>query len=225
MLDKPPGLPSHPGPRGGASAEDWFPFLSRRRDGPWLAHRLDADTAGCLLVALRKQALIEAQRCLGGTDRPGADGRRAEKRYWAVVRGHPPGERGTVSRPLHKRSDRTGWRMVADPGGQEAVTDWRLLGESGDGTGEPIAWLELLLRTGRTHQARVHCATLGCPVLGDGIYGKGNDRGGGDGTGLHLLARSLMLPLDPPVAAVAPPPPHMLAALERCGFSPPAGNR
>ena len=72
VLDKPAGLPVHPGPRGGASVEDWFPRLSRRRDGPWLAHRLDADTAGCLLVALRRPALT--RRAGGIRRRPGAQG-------------------------------------------------------------------------------------------------------------------------------------------------------
>ncbi len=96
--------------------------------------------------------------------------------------------------------------MVADPAGQAAVTDWRLRG-AGDG----IAWLECFPRTGRTHQVRVHCALLGCPVLGDPVYG------GGDGR-LHLLARAIHLPLDPPVDAVAEPPPHMRRALAACGW-------
>ncbi|HEY1412694.1 MAG TPA: pseudouridine synthase, partial [Rhodopila sp.] len=61
VLDKPAGLPVHGGPSGGRSVEDWFSQLSRRKDGPWLVHRLDADTAGCLVVALRRAALIEAQ--------------------------------------------------------------------------------------------------------------------------------------------------------------------
>ena len=61
VLDKPAGLAVHAGPGGGASVEDWFPLLSRRKDGPWLAHRLDADTAGCLVIALRKAALLAAQ--------------------------------------------------------------------------------------------------------------------------------------------------------------------
>src|SRR5215831_18715486 len=60
VLDKPAGLPVHPGPRGGPSVEDWFPLLSQRRHGPWLVHRLDADTSGCLLVALRRSALLAA---------------------------------------------------------------------------------------------------------------------------------------------------------------------
>lgn len=198
VLDKPAGLPVHPGPRGGASVEDAFPALSRRRDGPWLAHRLDADTAGCLVVALRRTALLAAQAAFAsGT---------AEKTYWAVVTGRPAGESGRVETGLRKVSGRGGWRMVADAAGAPAATEWRVRGR-GDG----IAWLELRPRTGRTHQVRAHCAWLGCPVLGDAVYGAG-------GGPLHLLARAIRLPLDPPVAAVAAVPPHMRVALSACGW-------
>lgn len=76
VLDKPAGLPVHAGPRGGASVEDWFPALSRRKDGPWLVHRLDADTAGCLIVALRYSALRAAQAEFAAG--------RVHKIYWAV---------------------------------------------------------------------------------------------------------------------------------------------
>src|SRR5271165_2655609 len=61
VLDKPRGLKVHAGPAGGASVEDWFPLLSRGKVGPWLAHRLDADTSGCLVIALRRAALIRVQ--------------------------------------------------------------------------------------------------------------------------------------------------------------------
>jgi 23S rRNA-/tRNA-specific pseudouridylate synthase len=57
----------------------------------------------------------------------------------------------------------------------------------------------------------VHCTLLGAPILGDERYG------GGRGS-LHLLARTIHVPLDPPVDATAPPPIHMLATLEQCGF-------
>ncbi len=199
VLDKPAGLPSHPGPRGGPSVEDWFPELSRRKDGPWLAHRLDTDTAGCLVIALRKAALIAAQAAF-------ADGR-ARKTYWAVVRGAPVEAAGTLEAPLARQDDKAGWRMVPARSGQRAVTDWRVVARS-DG----IAWLELRPRTGRTHQIRVHCALRGCPILGDPVYGDGAGR-------LHLLAHALDLPLDPPLSATATPPAHMRAALSRCGWS------
>jgi tRNA pseudouridine32 synthase / 23S rRNA pseudouridine746 synthase len=200
VLNKPAGLAVHPGPRGGRSVEDWFPLLSRRKRGPWLAHRLDADTSGCLVVALRLAALHAAQAEF-------ATGR-AGKVYWAVVRGRPVGDSGTVDAPLRRCSNRDGWRMNVGAAGQAAITDWRVMGR-GDG----ITWLELRPRTGRTHQIRVHSAHLGCPVLGDPIYG------GEKGT-LHLLARSVTLELDPPVTATAPPAAHMQSALLRCGWRP-----
>lgn len=198
VLDKPAGLPVHPGPRGGASVEDFFPALSRRREGPWLAHRLDADTSGCLVVALRRAALLAAQAEFAAG--------RARKIYWAVVRGGPARDAGTIDSRLRKITTPAGWRMAADPSGQRAITEWRV--RRRDGT---CSWLELAPRTGRTHQVRAHCAALGCPILGDPVYG------GGDGR-LHLLARSIEFVLEPPLAAIAPPPEHMRRALTACGW-------
>jgi tRNA pseudouridine32 synthase/23S rRNA pseudouridine746 synthase len=198
VLNKPAGLAVHPGPGGGPSVEDAFPALSRRKDGPWLAHRLDADTAGCLVVALRKQALLAAQAAfLAGTVR---------KAYWAVVHGIPTAAAGEIADSLRKHNLRTGWRMEPAPDGVPARTAWRLMGQAGG-----LAWLELQPFTGRTHQIRVHCAGLGHPILGDPIYGRG------DGP-MHLLARAITLPLEPPVSAIAPPPAHMRDALLACGW-------
>jgi tRNA pseudouridine32 synthase/23S rRNA pseudouridine746 synthase len=202
VLDKPPGLPVHPGPRGGPSVEDCFPSLSRRKDGPWLAHRLDADTSGCLAVALRRAALIEAQAAFAaGT---------VEKIYWAVVEGSVEQPEGTIDLPLSKHTTKAGWRMRPDPAGLPAITAWRVLGRSPGRT-----WLELSPRTGRTHQVRVHCAALDMPLVGDPIYGAS---AGAPKKALHLLARSLAIPLTPPVEAVAPPPAHMRRALSACGW-------
>lgn len=204
VIDKPAGLPAHTGSAGGASVEDWFPLLSRRKDGPWLAHRLDADTSGCLVIALRKAPLIQAQAAF-------AEGR-ARKTYWAVVRGEPwakpLAEHGTVEANLARREANGQWRIEVDPAGQSAITDWRVLGRS-DG----LAWLELRPRTGRTHQIRVHCAHLGWPILGDARYG-----GGRDGGAMHLLARAIELPLDPPVIAVAEPASAHRPALMHFGW-------
>lgn len=205
VLNKPAGLPVHAGPSGGPSVEDWFPELSRRKDGPWLAHRLDADTSGCLVVALRRAALVQAQALFSAGQ--------ARKTYWAVVQGAVAGEAGVIDAPLRRQSSPLGWSMIADrQGGLAAMTEWRVLGRSQDHT-----WLELRPRTGRTHQIRVHCQLLGTPIMGDPRYGTPSrpDAGGGR---LHLLARAIHLPLDPPLKAEAPPPPHMLELLNLCGY-------
>lgn len=200
VLNKPAGLPCHPGPRGGPSVEDCFPALSRRRDGPWLAHRLDADTAGCLLIALRKTALLTAQAEFAAG--------RAAKTYWAVVCGEATAEEGTIRLPIARQSSATGWRMHPDPAGSMAETSWRLRGRA-----PGRSWLELTPHTGRTHQIRVHCASIGLPLLGDPLYG------GQAGVPLHLLARGLRLAVDPVLAAAAPVPAHMQSALAACGFT------
>jgi tRNA pseudouridine32 synthase/23S rRNA pseudouridine746 synthase len=211
VLNKPAGLAVHAGPGGRSSVEDFFPEISRRKDGPWLAHRLDADTAGCLVVALRKAALIAAQAEFAAGQ--------AHKTYWAVVDGVPEADSGTITAPLLRRSDKSGWRMIVDVQGQTAETAWEVCGR-----GPGIAWVAFQPKTGRTHQIRAHAAQLGWPILGDPVYGK--DASGG----LHLLARAIRLDLDPAVVAAAPPPEHMLAALRSCGFRagprpdvPPAG--
>ncbi len=202
VLNKPAGLPSHPGPRGGASAEDWFPQLSRRKDGPWLAHRLDADTVGCLLVALRKSILVAAQAAFASGN--------AGKIYWAVLAGDVADGQGVIDTPLRKLTGPQGWRMEAHPQGDRAVTQWRVLGRS-----PGLSWLEFRPLTGRTHQIRVHSLQLGAPILGDPVYGSASGA-------MHLLARSLDLttepPLDPPISATAPPPPAMQAAFSACGW-------
>jgi len=199
VLDKPAGLPVHAGPRGGPNVEDALRRLARGRDGPWLAHRLDADTSGCLLVALRRSALRAAQAEFAA--------RRVAKTYWAIVRGTPRADSGVCDAKLLRATGPRGWRMEVGANGQEAATAWRVLG-----VGDGMSWLELAPRTGRTHQVRVHCAVLGVPVLGDGVYG--------DGAGtLMLLARALSLALSPPVSAVAPPPAHMREALVACGWN------
>ena len=206
VVDKPAGIAVHPGPGGGPDLESVFDAL---RFGlphpPALAHRLDRDTSGCLVLGRHPKAL----RRLGALFSGGL----VEKVYWAVVEGRPPEAQGRVETGLRKLTRGTGWRIVVDPGGQRAVTDYRLLGAD-----RGRAWLELRPRTGRTHQLRIHCAVLGCPVVGDPVYGSRPS-----GEALQLYARSVTLPLypnRPPLEITAPVPPHMIPALEGLGYDP-----
>jgi RluA family pseudouridine synthase len=202
ILDKPAGLPVHATRPGVPSLHAWLPALRLgKRYDPQPAHRLDADTAGCLALGRTRPALAALGRLFAE--------RQVVKTYWAVVRGTPMADAGTIDAPIAKTSTaRTGWRMVVRADGQPAQTGWRLLGR-GDG----IAWLELTPETGRTHQLRLHCAYAGWPILGDPLYGTGAGSGR-----LHLLARHLRLPLAPALAATAAPPPHMHVALAACGW-------
>ncbi|MDD2795497.1 RluA family pseudouridine synthase [Acidocella sp.] len=199
IVDKPAGLPVHAGRAGGPSVEDFFPPWRLGRDGPWLAHRLDQDTAGCLVIALKKAALLAAQACFAG----GA----AQKTYWAVVRGVPKALEGVVDLPLAKVTQGRAWKMAPDAAGQPALTHWRVMGQ-----GVGMSWIEFSPKTGRTHQIRAHAAALGHPIAGDAVYG------GGAGA-LHLLARRIVLPLEPELAAQAPVPTHMAAAMRACGYA------
>jgi RluA family pseudouridine synthase len=211
VVNKPAGVNVHAGPSGGPSLEDTFDSL---RFGlpkpPALAHRLDRDTSGCLVLGRHAKAL----RRLGALFSEG----RAKKTYWAVVRGQPPQETGRIDFPLTKISSaEKGWRMVVakEGEGQEAITDYRIRGTSETG----LTWLELFPQTGRTHQIRVHCAQSGFPILGDPWYGVPEDRAAGSEIPLHLHARAIELPLYPKKPAIrveAAVPEEMEAGFRAC---------
>jgi tRNA pseudouridine32 synthase / 23S rRNA pseudouridine746 synthase len=123
IVDKPAGLPVHRGPKGGASLEDYFDAL---RFGlprpPALAHRLDKDTSGCLVLGRHRKALAH----LGLLFKHGKVG----KTYWAVVEGSPDADEGTIELPLGRLDQTRGWWMKPDPNGLRCVTTWRVLGRS-----------------------------------------------------------------------------------------------
>jgi tRNA pseudouridine32 synthase/23S rRNA pseudouridine746 synthase len=209
VIDKPAGVAVHPGPGGGpnlTASLDALRFGLPRR--PEIAHRLDKETSGCLVLGRHRQALIRLGRLFAEN--------RVEKLYWAVAEGGPEAEEGEIDLPLGPRSpDGQSWLMRVDPAGQPSLTRWRVLGRA-----RGLSWLELRPVTGRTHQLRVHCAAQGWPILGDGIYGTVAARGG---PRLHLHARSVTLPLYPKKPAVqveAPPPAHMTERLSLLGYAP-----
>jgi tRNA pseudouridine32 synthase/23S rRNA pseudouridine746 synthase len=211
VVDKPAGIPVHRGPKGGENFEQDFVHLrfGLPRD-PALAHRLDKDTSGCLLLgrhrkALEKLTLLFKQGKIG-------------KAYWAIVNGGPVEEEGLIDLPLGRLDATRGWWMKVDPNGLPAQTRWRVRGRGRDAAGAPISWLELSPLTGRTHQLRVHCAALDFPIVGDPIYGAGAQ----PGAALQLLARAIRIPISnnkPPVEVEACAPDHMKERLAACGWT------
>ena len=121
VIDKPAGFAVHRGPKGGESLEDYFGAL---RFGlprsPALAHRLDRDTSGCLVLGRHRKALA----LLGKLFKQGKVG----KVYWAVVEGGPEADEGRVDLPLAKRDESRGWWMKADPAGMPSATVWKVMG-------------------------------------------------------------------------------------------------
>jgi tRNA pseudouridine32 synthase / 23S rRNA pseudouridine746 synthase len=206
VIDKPAGFAVHKGPKGGESLEDYFDAL---RFGlpraPALAHRLDRDTSGCLVLGRHRKALAE----LGRLFKAGKVG----KTYWAVVEGGPSEDEGRIDLPLGRKDATRGWWMKHDPQGQPAVTTWKVMGRA-----DQLAFLALEPLTGRTHQLRVHCAAKGWPIVGDTIYGSAPRTGG---PGLQLHAREIVVPLyknREPIRASAPVPLHMQERLQACGW-------
>src|SRR5262252_1456125 len=123
VIDKPAGIAVHRGPKGGESLEDHFGAL---RFGlpraPALAHRLDRETSGCLVLGRHRKALAQ----LGKLFKSGAIG----KTYWAIVDGSPEAEEGQIELPLGRLDVARGWWMKHDPAGQPAVTKWKVMGRS-----------------------------------------------------------------------------------------------
>lgn len=207
VLDKPPGLAVHAGPNSPDHLELYLDALKFGwAEVPKLAHRLDRDTSGCLILGRHAKAIKRLGKMF--------EQRRVGKVYWSVSHGSPEGDSGTVDAPLLKVSARgQGWRIKVDPAGQPSITDWSVLGR-GDG----LSWIEWRPRTGRTHQIRIHAQHLGCPLLGDAYYGPDPETQ----IRLHLLAREVSFPaLAPskePIRVTAPPPAHMREALRACGW-------
>lgn len=196
VLNKPSGVAVHKG--SGVEAGVIETLRALRPAGAFLelAHRLDRDTSGCLVLAKTPGALRAVQQALRGGD--------SDKRYLALVQGDWPGGEREVSLPLRKNVLRGGERMVrVGDDGKSAVSRFkpieRLPGAS---------LMEVTIRTGRTHQIRVHAAHLGHPVAGDDKYGDAGFNRRLAALGLKRLflhAHSLVLSLGGRELAVSAP--------------------
>jgi tRNA pseudouridine32 synthase/23S rRNA pseudouridine746 synthase len=172
VIDKPAGIAVHRGPKGGESLEDHFGAL---RFGlpraPALAHRLDRETSGCLVLGRHRKALAT----LGRLFKSGAVG----KTYWAVVEGGPAEDEGRIELPLARRDESRGWWMKPDPAGQPAVTTWKVLGRA-----------DFISATPKHQLDRARAAGVPSPACGGGL-GRGQAR---DDPSIHPL------PIPPPQA-------------------------
>ena len=158
VIDKPSGLAVH----GGSGIQ--LGLIEALRVGRSerfleLAHRLDRDTSGCLMIAKSRAALSELHRLLRE--------RRMRKSYELLVSGSWPRRQTVVERPLLRFVTTAGERRVrVSAQGKPARTTFNVLREC-----VAASWLSARLHSGRTHQIRVHAASSGHPVLGEDKYG------------------------------------------------------
>ncbi|MFC3194209.1 RluA family pseudouridine synthase [Marinicella sediminis] len=162
VLDKPAGMPVHAGSGHDCGVVEALTAM-KGFENLQLAHRLDKDTSGCLLLAKNRQALLAFQQAMKE--------QQVKKSYLALLTGEF-NEAVTVEQPLNTHNRVNGIRtVVVDPSGQHAVTHFEPI-QSGCG----VSLVACRIETGRTHQIRVHAQHLGCPVLGDRLYGKADNR-------------------------------------------------
>ena len=164
VVDKPVGVAAHPSPGwtgptviGGLAAAGYRISTSGAAERQGVVHRLDVGTSGLMVVAKSERAYSALKQAFRG--------RQVDKRYHALVQGHPDPLRGTVDAPIdrHPTHDYK-WAVVA--GGKPSITHYDTLEAF-----RAASLLDISLETGRTHQIRVHMAALRHPCVGDLTYG------------------------------------------------------
>lgn len=215
VLNKPMGLAVQGG-SGTTRHIDGMLGAIRSRDGqrPRLVHRLDKDTAGCLLVAKNRFSAAFLAKSFRS--------RSARKIYWALVPGVPKPKQGRISTYLAKeeREDDSIMRVAehGDEGASHAITYYAVV----ETAAQKLAWMSLKPVTGRTHQLRVQMAHIGHPLIGDPKYFniENWELPGGLQNKLHLLARRIAVPhpRGGVIDVTAPLPPHMEQSWNLLGF-------
>lgn len=163
-VDKPPGVAAHAGVGwhgptvlGGLAAAGFRISTSGVHERQGIVHRLDAGTSGVMVVALSERAYTALKRAFKQ--------RTVDKRYHAVVQGHPDPSSGTIDAPIgrHRGGE---WKFAVSETGRPSVTHYDTLEMF-----RAASLLDIHLETGRTHQIRVHFAALHHPCVGDPTYG------------------------------------------------------
>jgi tRNA pseudouridine32 synthase / 23S rRNA pseudouridine746 synthase len=214
VIDKPTGIAVHAG--GAVRGSTLDSFFDALRYGlprrPELAHRLDRETSGCLVLGRHRKSIADLNLMFRNGE--------VEKIYLAVVENGPSSDEGEIDLPIGPKDKERGWHQKVDlEKGLPAKTSYKVLGRA-----ENRALVELNLHTGRTHQLRVHMAAIACPILGDRIYGNGADQPGA----LHLHSWRVGVPLYPkkePIRVEAPLPGHISETLCQLAIPVPAPAR
>ena len=164
VVDKPPGVAAHPSPGWtgptvlqGALAAGHLLATSGAAERQGIVHRLDANTSGLMVLAKSEPAYSGLKRAFRE--------REVDKRYHALVQGHPDPLRGTVDAPIGRHPSGDG-RFAVVAGGRPSVTHYDTLEAF-----RAASLVEVILETGRTHQIRVHMAAIRHPCAGDRLYG------------------------------------------------------
>jgi len=216
-LDKPAGLAVQGGTKTTHHLDGMLDALAHGGERPRLAHRLDRDTSGVLLLGRTPAATAALAKAF--------QTHAAEKTYWAIVRGVPRPARGLIKGFMKKGRGVGGDRevMVRARHGEEdahyARTRYAVLSTAG----RRAAWVALRPETGRTHQLRFHMAEIGHAICGDRKYGCDIPEPEGLPEGLLLHARAIALPRPSGrgrLVVEAPPPEAFARALAALGFSP-----
>jgi 23S rRNA pseudouridine1911/1915/1917 synthase len=126
---------------------------------PGIVHRLDKETSGCLVVAKNDAAHLSLSAQFAG--------RTVTKIYRAIVCGQMPHAQGEINAAIARHPKQRKRMAVAPGNGRAAHTSYQVLQQLKD-----VAFVEMRLHSGRTHQIRVHLEHIGCPVLGDLVYGR-----------------------------------------------------
>ena len=171
VLEKPSGLLSVPG-KDPALADCLEARVRERWPTAAMAHRLDKDTSGVIVLCLNKKALGHVGQEF--------EQRRARKSYVARVWGDVAGEAGRIELPLATDWENKPRQRVDRERGRMSVTEWSVEAREGG-----VTRVRLHPLTGRTHQLRVHMMELGHPILGDPFYATGSALAAADRLQLH----------------------------------------
>ncbi len=164
VVDKPVGVAAHPSPGwdgptvvGGLAAAGYRIATSGAAERQGVVHRLDVGTSGLMVVAKSEHAYALLKRAFRE--------REVDKRYAALVQGHPDPLRGTIDAPIDRHPSHD-YRFAVVAGGKPSVTHYDTVEAF-----RAASLLDVRLETGRTHQIRVHMAAVRHPCVGDLAYG------------------------------------------------------